>query len=178
MKQGTLNKSLLIGLVASSSIFWASLGYSAYEDYTHIKTEIALQETIDKQSEMLYNKDIQLNDYKHQNEIMQSKVDEDENALKNKSAWVPVTMTITFYTVSADECGNANGITTSGRPAIVGRTIASNSLPMGTKVMIDGNVYTVEDTGGMDANTLDVLVSSKAEAFKRGIYTDTVYILK
>ena len=34
-------------------------------------------------------------------------------------------MELSVYTVSADECGNNNGITSSGNPAIVGRTIAS-----------------------------------------------------
>ena len=45
--------------------------------------------------------------------------------------------------------------------------------------MIEGHVYTVEDTGGSIVNScLDVLVVSKEEAYSRGRYTTTVYILK
>lgn len=40
-----------------------------------------------------------------------------------------------------------SGYTASGTLATEGRTIACNSLPLGTEVVIDGNTYVVEDTG-------------------------------
>ena len=47
-----------------------------------------------------------------------------------------------------------------------GVTIASNSLPMGTRVYIEGiGERVVEDTGGMSSNVIDVFVDSTSEAY-------------
>lgn len=47
-----------------------------------------------------------------------------------------------------------------------GVTIASNSLPMGTKVYIEGiGERVVEDTGGMDVGTLDIFCNSVDECY-------------
>ena len=54
---------------------------------------------------------------------------------------------ITYYDPCLQCCGKTDGIAASGRKATAGRTIALNWLPFGTKVKIDGNVYTVEDRG-------------------------------
>ena len=89
---------------------------------------------------------------------------EDENHLSSD-----MVMEVTAYTVSADECGNADGITSSGRPALVGRTVACNNLPTGTRIWIEGiGERIVEDTGGMGDNVLDVLVATKDEAYQIG----------
>ena len=47
-----------------------------------------------------------------------------------------------------------------------GVTIASNSLPMGTRVYIEGiGERVVQDTGGMSNNVIDVFVDSTSEAY-------------
>lgn len=47
-----------------------------------------------------------------------------------------------------------------------GVTIASNSLPMGTRVYIEGiGERVVQDTGGMSSNVIDVFVDSTSEAY-------------
>lgn len=47
-----------------------------------------------------------------------------------------------------------------------GVTIASNSLPMGTRVYIEGiGERVVEDTGGMDGGTLDIFCNSVDECY-------------
>ena len=89
---------------------------------------------------------------------------EDEN---HRSA--DMVMEVTAYTVSADECGNADGITSSGRPALVGRTVACNDRLAGTTIRIEAlGERVVEDTGGMLDNVLDVLVATKDEAYQIG----------
>lgn len=178
MNQRKLGNKLKTGAIVLCSFAWIGMGYLTYTSHEYALENKELKETIDEQQEMMYNKDKQLMISENTNSTLNDKIKEDEEALKNKNMWFPIEMELTFYTVSADECGNADGITKSGRPAIVGRTIASNSLPLGTKVMIDNNIYTVEDTGGMPDNTLDVLVSTKEEAYARGRYTATVYVLK
>lgn len=181
-KQGRrtrMNQSKLSRLCfcTATVLFVGTVFYSVYE-HNNSKEEY-LQEVIDEQAEELYNKDnelgkrdIVINDLRHE-------VNLDEEKLASCPKWVPMQMELSFYTVSADECGNDAGITSSGTIATVGRTIASNTLPQGTKVMIDDHVYTVEDTGGNVVDScLDILVSTKEEAFRRGRYMETVYVLR
>lgn len=85
------------------------------------------------------------------------------------------TYRITHY-CPCGQCGSGTGITASGTQATVGRTVACNSLPFGTQIVINGNVYTVEDTGGMGGNTIDVFVGSHQEALNLGVYYADVYL--
>lgn len=178
MNQKSLGSKIKTGAIVLASVAWMGMGYLTYTAHQYNVENTELKNTIDTQQEMLYNTSKQLDSMEKDMSVLSERLKEDDEALKSKSMWFPVQMELTFYTISADECGNDAGITASGRPAQVGRTIACNSLPIGTKVMIEGNVYTVEDTGGMPDNTLDVLVGTKAEAYARGRYTTTVYILK
>lgn len=65
-----------------------------------------------------------------------------------------------------------DGITSTGRKAIVGRTIAVDPkvIPYGSKVFIPGFGWRVaEDTGGaIRGNRIDILVRDEEEAFKLG----------
>jgi 3D (Asp-Asp-Asp) domain-containing protein len=91
-------------------------------------------------------------------------------------------VTATFYTV--DDCDKlprhpAYGITASGTKAKVGRTIAAGpSVPFGTKVFIPGFGWrVVEDRGGaIGDDDIDVLVSTRAEAFELGRKPIRVYV--
>lgn len=83
---------------------------------------------------------------------------------------------ITHY-CPCGQCSSGTGITASGTQATAGRTVACNSLPFGTKVIINGNTYTVEDTGGMNGNTIDIFVSSHQEALNKGVYYADVYVV-
>ena len=84
---------------------------------------------------------------------------------------------ITAYTASPQECGNNNGITASGTNAEQGRTIASDHLPFGTKVEIDGHVYTVEDRfGGGHTNKIDIYFEDYSDAVSFGSQIKTVKI--
>ena len=53
---------------------------------------------------------------------------------------------ITAYCPCTKCCGKSDGITASGEKAVEGVTIAAdtNILPFGTKVIIDGNEFTVQ----------------------------------
>lgn len=53
---------------------------------------------------------------------------------------------MTFYTSLACENGGYGNITASGKRLYDG-CVANNALPFGTKVVIDGKTYTVEDRG-------------------------------
>ena len=78
---------------------------------------------------------------------------------------------ITAYCPCAKCCGKTNGITAMGTHATAGRTVAaSGKFAFGTKLNINGHVYTVEDRGGaINGNKIDIFVNSHAEALAWGV---------
>lgn len=88
--------------------------------------------------------------------------------------------TITFYDNGACCCGPwAGGHTASGTVPMANHTVASNVLPFGTRLLIDGQEYVVEDRGdgNMDAFWIDIFVNTHEEALRRGMFSAPVYIL-
>lgn len=84
---------------------------------------------------------------------------------------------ITFYCPCAKCCGKSDGITASGALATPNHTVAAGTLPFGTRLLIDGEEYVVEDRGVGD-HQIDIFVSSHEEALQRGLYYTDVYIIK
>ena len=75
----------------------------------------------------------------------------------------------TAYSPSFEECGKTDGITASGIRAVEGETIAADDLPLGTKVEINGEIYTVHDRfGAGHKNRVDIFKESQADCFKFG----------
>lgn len=81
---------------------------------------------------------------------------------------------ITFYCPCAQCCGKSDGITASGVTAKADHTVAAD-LPFGTKLLIDGQEYVVEDRG-VSGMCVDIFVDSHEEALQRGLYYSEVYI--
>ena len=89
--------------------------------------------------------------------------------------------TLTYYCACQKCCGKTNGITAWGTKATAGRTIATSSqYAFGTKLVINGHTYVVEDRGGaIQGNKIDVYVDSHSEALKLGVKKNVpVYIGK
>lgn len=83
---------------------------------------------------------------------------------------------ITFYCGCSQCCGQwAGGPTASGVMPTPGRTVANGSLPFGTRVLIEGQEYVVEDRG-VSGDQFDIFVSDHQEALNRGLYYADVYI--
>ena len=78
---------------------------------------------------------------------------------------------ITAYCSCAKCCGKTNGITAMGTRAAAGRTVAASAkFAFGTKLNINGHIYTVEDRGGaINGNKIDIYVNSHAEALAWGV---------
>lgn len=89
------------------------------------------------------------------------------------------TYTLTAYCACAKCCGKTNGITASGKKAVSGHTVAAPSnFPFGTKLEINGKIYTVEDRGGaIQGKRLDIYFDSHQEALNFGRKTAVVYKL-
>lgn len=86
------------------------------------------------------------------------------------------TFTVTAY---GSDCIGCTGTTASGTVPEKGRTIAvdPNVIPLGSEVMIDGQVYIAEDTGGaIKGNKLDLFVGTEADSVQYGVQQHEVYI--
>lgn len=85
---------------------------------------------------------------------------------------------ITYYCPCEKCCGAyANGITASGAPCVEGVTCACDCLPIGTRVNVDGAIYTVQDRfGSFDgSHRIDIYVDSHERALALGTHTSEVF---
>ena len=79
---------------------------------------------------------------------------------------------VTAYCSCSKCCGGyASGYTASGTKATAGRTVAASSkFPFGTKLLINGKEYVVEDRGGaITGNKIDVYMDSHSAALAWGV---------
>lgn len=78
---------------------------------------------------------------------------------------------VTAYCSCAKCCGKTTGYTASGVKATAGHTVAASSqFAFGTKLIINGQEYTVEDRGGaIQGNRIDIYMNSHAEALAWGV---------
>lgn len=85
---------------------------------------------------------------------------------------------LTGYCPCAICCGKTNGITASGSLATSNHTIAADRrYAFGTQLVINGQVYTVEDRGGaIQGNHIDVFFNTHAEALAFGRQYADVYL--
>ena len=81
------------------------------------------------------------------------------------------TYKITAYCSCAKCCGKTTGRTASGTKATAGHTVAaSGQFSFGTKLMINGQEYTVEDRGGaIQGNRIDIYMNSHVDAVAWGV---------
>lgn len=84
--------------------------------------------------------------------------------------------TLTAYCNCAQCCGTAGNQTASGTWPQAGRTVAMAGVPFGTQLLINGNVYTVEDLGTPYGH-VDIYFDSHSEALAFGLQHADVYQL-
>lgn len=99
---------------------------------------------------------------------------------RSATSTVPTTATsgvgtvfkVTAYCPCSQCCGKyASGYTSSGTKATAGRTVAASSqFAFGTKLLINGKEYIVEDRGGaIKGNKIDVYMNTHADALAWGV---------
>ena len=93
--------------------------------------------------------------------------------------WEPAGRHIITHYCSGRCCNGRNaGRTASGAPMIVGRTVATGrEYPFGTKLLINGQIYTVEDMG-VPNGCVDILTESHSEANRRGVFRSEIFVWK
>lgn len=85
---------------------------------------------------------------------------------------------LTAYCSCTKCCGEwAGGPTASGSYPVAGRTVAMAGVPFGTKLSINGHVYTVEDRGTPYGH-VDIYFNSHEEALQFGKKYANVYIVE
>ena len=84
------------------------------------------------------------------------------------------TYKLTAYCACSKCCGKSDGITASGVKAQAGRTVAAKNLSFGTELMINGEIYTVEDRG-VGSGVVDIFFDSHSEALDFGVKYAKVY---
>ena len=86
---------------------------------------------------------------------------------------------LTAYCACEKCCGKSDGITATGTKATANRTIAVDKtvIPYGTTVIINGNEYVAEDTGGaIKGNIIDIFFDDHEEALNFGVQYADVYV--
>ena len=77
-----------------------------------------------------------------------------------------ITMNVSAYTVAE---GNGDGLTASGVEGTPFYTCAADDLPFGTKLLIDGKIWVVQDRfGGGYENRIDLLMETTEQCFSFG----------
>ena len=84
---------------------------------------------------------------------------------------------LTAYCNCAQCCGSAGQPTASGVMPTEGRTVAMGDIDFGTKLLINGNVYTVEDRG-VPYGHVDIYFESHSTCLDFGVQYADVYLLK
>lgn len=80
--------------------------------------------------------------------------------------------TLTAYEWTGNPCANGNYPTG-------GYTVACNSLPLGTRIYIEGyGEYVVEDRGGMSDSVIDIYLGDYDTCIQFGVQGANVYIVE
>ena len=86
------------------------------------------------------------------------------------------TFTLTAYCNCASCCGTAGNATASGVMPTSGHTVAMGGIDFGTKLLINGTVYTVEDRGTPYGH-VDIYMDSHDTALQFGMGSAEVYLI-
>lgn len=170
-----LERIIIIGLIAILGIGI----YFSTKDFFHKieKEEIPIVEKIEKENIMETlspQEPIKVEEQKEEKkETIKSQKQEIKPAEETyKSELVSLGIyKITAYCACEKCCGKTNGITASGTKVQAGRTIAApKNFPFGTKLVINGHTYTVEDRGGaIQGNRIDIYFDTHEEALQWGV---------
>ncbi len=88
--------------------------------------------------------------------------------------------TVTGY-CGCDTCSGGHNLTYSGTVPKANHTLSADLtiLPIGSKVWIDGIIYTVEDMGGnVNGNIVDIFYDNHEDAISHGTTTSEVYLIE
>lgn len=160
--------------VVFGTVFWINMGWLYYSDCQQEN----FKKAIDNQQEVVYNKDIKI---KELNNVVMNQGEEittltaeletlkgakvAEASSKPNSNYRTITVKTTAYTLYENETPSST--MANGQEVYVG-AVAYNDVPLGSKIEIDGNMYTVCDRVGSDG-VVDIYMNSYNEAIQYGV---------
>ena len=166
-KKNNVEKTIIFGLLLSNLVL-GGMCYESNQQLTEIKNHYNYSNEL---NEELYD---ELNDVSRELEEQIYKTNSLEKELKeNKQQEASkkeqnrkqvISCHVTAYTVG--DAYTPSDTMANGEKAHVG-AVASYDLPLGTKVRINGVVYTVKDRCGVP-NTIDIYMNSKQECMRFG----------
>ena len=152
----TKNKVIQQGVDGIKEVTY-KIKYQNDEEIERIKlSEQVIQEPVDKIVQV------------QQNVTSRGSVSRDTSSVSGGTTKI---FKVTAYCSCAKCCGKTTGYTASGTKATAGRTVAASAqFAFGTKLIINGHEYTVEDRGGaVTGNKIDIYMDSHAEALAWGV---------
>ena len=152
--------------------------FGMYQQHEQIQKQ---SKVIEQSQQEVQDKEIQIEQLNNTIDELERELQEVHNDLENTNNELrkqkevsrrdgrKIGVELTHYT----HTGNP---TASGKMPQAGRTIAHSTLPLGTEVMIDNNLYIVEDRCRSDG-VIDIFVDSEEEAIRLGRRNATVEVL-
>lgn len=106
-------------------------------------------------------------------------INEEIEEMKNEMPEMAGVFTVTAYCKCEKCCGVwTDSPTKSGTQPVEGRTVAVDPdvIPLGTEIIIDGNIYTAEDTGSaIKGNRIDIYFTDHQKAVEFGVKEKEVW---
>lgn len=167
-----VEKAVIFGLLLSNLVL-GGMYYESNQQLTEVKNHYnysnelneelynELKETSRELEEQIY-KTNSLEKELMEKELEEKKTQETSNKEQNKKQ--VISCHVTAYTVG--DAYTPSDTMANGEKVHVG-AVASYDLPLGTKVRINGNIYTVKDRCGIP-NTIDIYMNSKQECVSFG----------
>ena len=167
-----VEKTIIFGLLLSNLVL-GGMYYESNQQLTEMKSHYnysnelneelydELKETSRELEEQIYKTNLL------EKELMEKELEEkktQETSNKEQTRKQVISCHVTAYT--ADDNYTPSDTMANGEKAHVG-AVASYDLPLGTKVRIDGVVYTVKDRCGVP-NTIDIYMNNKQECMRFG----------
>ena len=165
-KKNKVEKTIIFGLLLSNLVL-GGMCYESNQQLTEMKNHYnysnelneelydELKETSRELEEQIYKTNLL------EKELEEKKPQETSNKEQNKQV---ISCHVTAYTVG--DAYTPSDTMANGEKVHVG-AVASYDLPLGTKVRINGVVYTVKDRCGIP-DTLDIYMNSKQECMRFG----------
>ena len=165
-KKNKIEKAIIFGLLLSNLVL-GGMCHESNQQLTEMKNHYnysnelneelydELKETSRELEEQIYKTNLL------EKELEEKKPQETSNKEQNKQV---ISCHVTAYTVG--DSYTPSDTMANGEKVHVG-AVASYDLPLGTKVRINGVVYTVKDRCGVP-NTIDIYMNSKQECMRFG----------
>lgn len=154
-------------------------------DYVNKDYLVSIEEWKEIEAELKKKEQERLAKLEEEKKAQEIKAKENPTSKLSRGGSVPqgknIKVEVSHYCSCSSCSGGYGGKTASGSGVYVGAVAAPPEIPLGSKIMINGNVYTVEDRGGYikkvgDTYRIDIYVPSHQEALSKGRYTTTAQL--